>query len=278
MLKNTDLIIETITKYLPKTEDEWELVGFLNKKREIFAFGNDSKIIGRLFEVIAFDALNKTAQELGFELKESEKQTVYPDFYFIKQNNRKIAIDIKTTYRKSKRSKYNFTGGSFTSYMRNPTKNIAGNYSEYDAHYILGIVYDRETEPTIGKQTMSNLPSIIPAYKNIETFVQEKFRICGEKKGSGNTDNIGTIKANSTKPFIYGAGPFAWLGEEIFHDYWSNHPKYKDSEDTKESLFKDIPSYIEWKKKSDPKMGENIAERYKEYQLWISEKNKDNWV
>ncbi|MDU0403410.1 Type-2 restriction enzyme EcoRV [Lactococcus lactis] len=59
-----------------------------------------------------------------------------------------------------------------------------------------------------GKISLKDVETIIPAYKNIEVFVQEKFRICGDKKGSGNTDNIGTIKANSIEPFVFGAGPF----------------------------------------------------------------------
>ncbi|WP_332058404.1 type II restriction endonuclease, partial [Streptococcus canis] len=75
MLPYTDKIIETITKYLPKDENEWELVGFVNKKKEIYTFGSDSKIIGRLFEVIAFEALNNSAIELGYTLHESDQQT-----------------------------------------------------------------------------------------------------------------------------------------------------------------------------------------------------------
>lgn len=277
MLANRDLIIETITKYLPKNQHEWELVGFINKKQEIFAFGNDSKIIGRLFEVIAVDALLKAGEELGYRLYESTEQTVYPDFYFIKPDGRKVAVDIKTTYRKSLTAKYGFTGGSFTSYMRNGTKNIVGNYSDYDGHYILGVVYTREDNPSIGKQAFENLNDIIPAYKDIEMFVQEKFRICGDKKGSGNTDNIGTIKASTIKPFVYGAGPFAWLGEDVFHDYWTNHPKYKDSEEVKASLFNDLTSYIEWVNNNNPEKGAVLYEEYEAYKQWIIEKNTGNW-
>ncbi|WP_332058472.1 type II restriction endonuclease, partial [Streptococcus canis] len=243
MLPYTDKIIETITKYLPKDENEWELVGFVNKKKEIYTFGSDSKIIGRLFEVIAFEALNNSAIELGYTLHESDQQTVYPDFYFVKPNGRKIAVDIKTTYRRSEKAKFGFTGGSFTSFMRNGTKNIVGNYSDYDGHYILGVVYTRETNPTTGKVAFENLDSIIPAYKNIEIFVQEKYRICGDKKGSGNTDNIGTITSASIKPFVYGAGPFSILGKDTFHDYWVNHPRYTDSKEKKQSLYNNIDTY-----------------------------------
>ena len=71
MTPYTDKIIDTIAKYLPKNENEWELVGFINKKKEIYTFGSDSKIIGRLFEVIAFEALQRSANELGYTLHES---------------------------------------------------------------------------------------------------------------------------------------------------------------------------------------------------------------
>lgn len=59
--------------------------------------------------------------------------------------------------------------------MRNGTKNIVGNYSDYDAHYMLEVVYTLEENPTTGKVDFENLNTIVPAYKHIEVFVQEKF-------------------------------------------------------------------------------------------------------
>lgn len=265
MIKYTDKIIETITKYLPKNENEWELVGFINKKKEIYTFSNDSKILGRLFEVIVFETLSNSAIELSYRLYESNQQTVYPDFYFVKPNGRKIAIDVKTTYRRSGNTKFGFTGGSFTSFMRNGTKNIVGNYSDYDAHYILGVVYTREPHPTIGKVDFESLNSIIPCYNNIEAFIQEKYRICGDKKGSGNTDNIGTITSTSIEPFIYGAGPFSILGQDVFHDYWVNYPRYIDSEDKKQSLYNNIETYIEWVSKTDYLKSIELKQLYSDY-------------
>lgn len=274
----SDIIIETISKYLPKSEDEWELVGFINKDKEIFAFGNDSKIIGRLFEVIATDALIKASKELGYGLGETAEQTVYPDFYFIKPSGKRIAIDIKTTYRKFNRNggvaKFGFTGGSFTSFMRNGTKNIDGHYDDYDGHYIIGVLYSRENNPTIGKTSLENLEKIIPAYKHPEVFIQEKYRICGEKKGSGNTDNIGTIKSNSMAPFIFGAGPFAFMGPDAFHHYWTNHPRYRDSEETKKSLYNSIDGYIKWLRetKMEVSLANEYEQKYNEYLSFIKEK------
>ena len=37
----SDIIIETISKYLPKSEDEWELVGFINKEKESVSWGKE---------------------------------------------------------------------------------------------------------------------------------------------------------------------------------------------------------------------------------------------
>lgn len=275
---HSDVIIETINKYLPKGDDEWELVGFINKDKEIFAFGNDSKIIGRLFEVIATDALLKASEELGYKLEETVEQTVYPDFYFIKPNGRRIAIDIKTTYRKfysnGNVAKFSFTGGSFTSFMRNGTKNIAGHYKDYDSHYIIGVLYSREENPTVGKTTLNNLHKIIPAYKRPEVFIQEKYRICGDKKGSGNTDNIGTIKSSSIEPFVFGAGPFAFMGPDAFHQYWTNHPRYKDSDAKKKSLYNDINGYIKWLRniKDESTLADQYQNKYNEYLSFIKQR------
>ncbi|MFW5446230.1 type II restriction endonuclease [Aerococcus urinaeequi] len=263
--RHSDKIIETIYKYLPRTQKEWELVGFVNKDNDVYTFGNDSKIIGRLFEVMTYETMYKAAEELGYELHESTKQTVYPDYYFLTQDNKKIAIDIKTTYQNTPKSKFGFTGGSFTSFLRNGTKNIVGHYDDYIAHYILGIVYVRELEPTLGRVNIHKRKEIIPAYKDVQFFIQEKYRICGDKKGSGNTDNIGTIKANNIKPFEYGAGPFSYLGEDIFNDYWKNHPKYTDSKDVATSLYRDLPTYFDWLEKSDREKANNLKEKYQEY-------------
>ncbi|EDO1223662.1 restriction endonuclease [Listeria innocua] len=278
MEHHTDTIIETILKHLPKDEKEWELVGFINKDKEIYPFGNDSKIIGRLFEVVAENAMFKASQELGFELHAPKMQTVYPDFFLVKPNGKKIAIDVKTTYRvrnsQGNVKRFSFTGGSFTSYMRNGTKNIEGNYSEYDNHYILGILYTREISPTIGKQTLDNLQNITPSYHSPEVFIQEKYRIVGDKKGSGNTDNIGTIKSNTIEAFRYGAGPFAFLGKKAFNLYWTNHPLYKDSSETKQSLFSDIPSFILWLRATNNDLADEYEQKYHEY---IEFRNSKGW-
>ena len=136
----------------------------------------------------------------------------------------------------------------------------------------MGILYTREEKYTKEIINFIDIDKAVPAYRDIDVFVQEKFRICGDKKGSGNTDNIGTIKANTLEPFIYGAGPFAMLGEEIYHEYWKNHPKYKDSKKVKDSLYDDLDGYISWVAKADKERAKLLRNQYEKYKLWYKEK------
>ena len=138
-------VIDTIYQELPTNADAWKVLGFLNQNNNIMAFGSDSKIIGRLFEVVITPYLKKVAKKLNCTLGESTRQTVYPDFWLKQTNGRLIAIDIKSTYRKITKkgevSKFNFTLGAYSSFLRNGTKNIHDSYANYDFHIIIGFVY-----------------------------------------------------------------------------------------------------------------------------------------
>lgn len=96
-MPTTQDVIDAIKKSLPDDQALWSVLGFINPRKQILAFGDDSKIIGRLFEVVVEPYLQQVANELGFELGLSEQQTVYPDFWFIKPDHRLIAVDIKST-------------------------------------------------------------------------------------------------------------------------------------------------------------------------------------
>ena len=79
-------------------------------------------------------------------LAEPEKQNHYPDFTLMRgeADEEKIALDVKTTYRK-RGPRFDYTLGSYTSYIRPETesKNIHYPYSEYREHWIIGFVYNR---------------------------------------------------------------------------------------------------------------------------------------
>lgn len=279
--KNTkDTIIETITKHMPHSQASWEVLGLLNRRKEVLAFGNDSKIIGRVFEIVIEPVLAKVAEELGFELGQSEEQTVYPDFWFKKSNGRYIGIDVKSTYRKYKKdgslSPFNFTLGAYSSFMRNGTKNIYGNYSDYDSHYIIGFLYSRNGDATNGVTTLDKADSIMTAYKDVEFFIQEKYKIGGQKKGSGNTNNIATFKSNNIKDFKNGLSYFTYLGEDVFNDYWKHYPLYTDTYTIKESLYTDLESYFEWlKNNGNEKRGSDLMHIYNE---WLKEFGRPNSI
>ena len=224
-----DLFINTF--YEEAKNLNFNVKGLITQDNEIISLGSDSKLIGRIFELLSKEILNKICEKFNYRLEETELQTVYPDFTIHIPDGKKIAVDIKTTYRRytsdGRVSKYGFTLGSYASFLRNNTKNIAYPYSEYTKHYVIGFIYDRNELSEPGKKYKIDSTNIELPYKNTEFFIQEKYKIAGEKPGSGNTENIGSVLANNIKVFKEGFGPFAIFGNNIFEDYWRGYPKYR---------------------------------------------------
>lgn len=59
--------------------------------------------------------------------------------------------------------------------------------------------------------------------RDFQFFVAEKWKIASDKRGSGNTANIGSI--NNIEDILYENGMFSKLGESWFDDYWMNYNK-----------------------------------------------------
>ena len=171
--------------------------------------------------------------------KTNEIQNTYPDFTIHTNDNKRIALDIKTTYRSYNKNNtlqsMAFTLGAYGSFLRNNTKNIVYPYDTYSGHYVIGFVYDR-------------IPDEDCPYSNVQYFIQEKHKIAGDKPGSGNTENIGSIKTTNFLDFVHGTGPFSKLGIEVFEDYWRNYPKYR----SKEKSYTNLNEYFQTKKKKQP--------------------------
>lgn len=265
-------IKKTILKYLPLiASNQKQILGFINSDNEIYPTGLDSKIIGRLFEVVSQPVLLKVAEQLNLELHSSLKQTLYPDFWLScpdSPNNNRIAIDIKSTYRKKNSkgeftNKYKFTLGSYTSFLRNGTKNICGSYSMYKYHLILGFIYSRNDNVKPDIVPISKKDTISPSVFNIQSFIAEKYKISGEKPGSGNTANIGSVNSN-LKNFNSEKGPFSFLGNDTFEDYWKHYPTPSERAN-KTSLYTDIQGYIDWTTKKDSKKAEQLQNKYNLY-------------
>lgn len=214
----------------------FDIFGILDKNNKIRTLGTDSKIISRIFEMFTQPILEEIAWEHNLILKTPQKQTLYPDFILMthEDSNAKIAIDVKTTY---EQTPLKFTLGSYGSYMRNNTKNIEYKYTDYIKHYVIGFVYKRNDAAQESRiYDYSDSKNIICPYSDVKYFIQEKYRIAGDKPGSGNTENIGSISTKNFDDFVFGRGPFSQLGPDIFDIYWKYYPKYRSTNKNYSSL------------------------------------------
>lgn len=236
-------IIDLFYKYINTTN--LNIYGILDCNNILHSLGTDSKIIGRIFEILSQPILEKIAKEKDLTLETPSSQTEYPDFIMIDKKNppKKVAIDIKTTYITDTNKQIKFTLGSFASYMRNNTKNIKYKYTDYAFHYVIGYIYKRNNaaqESATFQYIDKN--NVVCPYKEVKYFMQEKYKIAGDKPGSGNTENIGSISTSNFSTFKDGTGPFACLGKDIYNLYWKYYPKYR----AKEKEYTNLEEFIEW--------------------------------
>ena len=164
----------------------------------IFPLGSDTKVLGTVFELLSRKEVYEVANKEKLLIKEASRQNFYPDFTIMRSETdlEKIALDIKTTYISKKNQKFKFTLGSYTSFLRNPTKNIEYNYKEYKEHWVLGFVYQRDTSKISASHIWhpyEKRERIKPAYSNVDLFFRQKWEIASDSAGSGNTANIGSI-------------------------------------------------------------------------------------
>ena len=210
------------------TNGEWNIKGFIDIFRNVYAFSSDSKVISKILEIHLLPELLRLGNITGYDIEPAEKQNWYPDFTFICRNNTdiKFAVDIKTTYKDEKHEGFcnGFTLGSHGEYFadRSSTKNIQYPYSFYSGHFCLGIIYSRNiftsyNEKIYSVNEIEKIPSVI---KDFIFFAAEKWKIASDKPGSGNTANIGSVQY--INDILNGNGVFAEAGEELFDDYWVN--------------------------------------------------------
>lgn len=266
--------IQKFNQKLDEKNISWDVKGLLRDENTIITLGSDSKLIGRIFELITHQLLEEIAVENGYILEPSQSQTVYPDYTFIKKDKNgkvldddKIAVDIKTTYRQYKKDgsskNIGFTLGAYGSFIRNGTKNIAYPYSQYNSHFVICFIYDRNDDASEGKQvSMKEINTLKTPYSNVTVFVQEKYLIVGDKPGSGNTENIGSFKTDDVVQLINGNGPFKYLGEEVYLDYWRNYPRHKEEN----KHYTSLKEYFNWL----DDQGLDTEELRKKYKEWKS--------
>ena len=180
----------------------YEVCGIVDRERRVYPLGSDTKVLSTVFELIARPVIFQLAEERGLQVVEPASQNHYPDFTLLKNNadHDKIAIDVKTTYRKPN-GMFTYTLGGYTSFIRkgNEGKNIVFPFNQYAAHWVIGFVYDRvATKKSADSHIfdVSDLQKIPLAFANVAFFIQEKWRISSDRAGSGNTTNIGSITAD----------------------------------------------------------------------------------
>ena len=230
--------------------DDWVVKGFIDVYRNIYTISVDTKVVSKIIELMLFPVISQFASEHGYRIVLSEHQNYYPDITFIMPDETKIALDLKSTYRKSKETANGFTLGAFTGYFRQRklTKNITFPYEQYTAHFVLGVIYSRSSELVDEKRvcTLGDLQNIVSVVRNFTFLLQEKWRIASDRPGSGNTKNIGSVK--NIRALVDGKGTFSSYSEKVFDDYWRNYL----TNDMARAIDSDVPyrnleEYWEWR-------------------------------
>jgi hypothetical protein len=270
--------VKDLKKYVSTETGEWTVKGFIDVYKNIYTISSDTKIISKILEIHIFPEVLKFAEKNNYKLVLAEYQNWYPDLTIIDKDDVdiKFALDLKTTFRRNNKTA-GFTLGSHGAYFkeRDKSKNIQFPYNQYLGHYCLGIIYTRENfeddladtdiyqvqelqeEYEINKDpitdrrvtNVSMLKSITSVIKDFDFFAAEKWKIASDRRGSGNTANIGSI--NDIADLNAGNGVFSKLGEEWFDEYWMNYGTATMIKDGKTIKVSSLWDFLEFKGRKD---------------------------
>lgn len=239
--------------------DEWTIRGFIDVFKNIYTISADTKVVSKILELHLFPHFLSFAERIGYEIELATCQNWYPDLTFVNRENPniKFAVDLKTTYRDEDYPGFcnGFTLGSHGEYFvdRASTKNIQYPYGQYSGHFCLGIIYSRTELPKDAEFHVYSINDVglIPAViRNFTFFAEEKWRIAGDKGGSGNTANIGSIQY--IPDILNGNGVFSKAGEEYFDDYWANFGKMEIIDNTgKRKKLSSFSEYLRYRNLPD---------------------------
>ncbi len=271
-LERLQIFAQTLKDYVSTSDNQWTIKGFIDVFEKIYTISADTKIISKILEIHLFSKFLEFADQYNYEIILAEKQNWYPDVSFVAKDNSEIkfAVDLKTTYRLESNPAFcnGFTLGSHGEYFinRNSTKNIQFPYNQYLGHFCLGILYSRkaltylEEAKTYNRENLKEIPSVIGDF---EFFACEKWRIASDKRGSGNTANIGSI--TYIKDILNGNGTFAKLGEQWFDEYWINYGKIvvpdTITKTGKPRYITNLRDYLKFKGMDDSQIAENVILR-----------------
>jgi hypothetical protein len=243
----------SFAKAVATNEGEWIIKGFIDVYQRIYSISVDTKIVSKVLELLLFPMFVEFAQTHGLKIELCQHQNFYPDLTFTHAaSGNRFAVDIKSTYRESEAKVNGMTLGAFTGYFRNreSNKNTLYPYSQYAAHFVLGVIYSKcddvaDERKQFSLDDLSKIPSVI---KDFRFFAQPKFRIATARPGSGNTKNIGSVV--NIESLVSGSGPFSPLGEQVYDDYWM----FYLTRDMAEALrvkrpYMNLKTYLEYKQR-----------------------------
>lgn len=222
-------LLPRLSEAVMDSNGDWTLKGFIDVWKQILPMTSDTKVISKAFELATTPIIIAVMEQENFQVELATKQNAYPDITISDlKTTRRVALDLKSTYSpKGNPSKVNgFTLGAFTGCFRKrkEKKNIAYPYETYDAHLVLGVLYDRnDVHETSTSYTLDELHKIPSVAKNIQFLLQPKWRIAMDRPGSGNTKNIGSVL--NVDALTNGKGPFTKYphGKDVFDRYWMNY-------------------------------------------------------
>lgn len=252
-LQKLKTFTSTLSNEISK-DGEWTIRGFVDIFKNVYAISADTKVVSKILELHLFPHFLIFAKQTGFDIELADYQNWYPDLTFVskKDPSIKFAVDIKTTYRDEKNPNFcnGFTLGSHGGYFsdRTGTKNIQYPYRQYGGHFILGIIYSREVQnlsDELKSYSVDEIKKIPPVIKNFIFFAEEKWKIAGDKEGSGNTGNIGSIKC--IEDILAGRGVFSKADEKIFDDYWMNFGKITVSDNNGDKKKPTFAEYLRYR-------------------------------
>jgi len=273
-----DEFVIDLQSFVSTETGEWTVKGFIDIYKNIYTISSDTKIVSKILEIHIFPEILQFAEKNGYKIILAEHQNWYPDLTIMDKDNSdvKFALDLKTTFRRNSKTA-GFTLGSHGAYFkeRDKSKNIQFPYNKYLGHYCLGIIYTREdfdddladteiyqvqeleeeygenNDPIKDRQVtnVSNLKSITSVIKDFDFFAVEKWKIASDRRGSGNTANIGSI--NDIRDLKAGNGVFSKLGEEWFDEYWINYGTATMVKEGKTVKVSSIWDFLEFKGRKD---------------------------
>jgi len=238
---------------VPNSTD-WAVKGFIDHHKNIYSISTDTKVVSKIIELMIFPKFLEFAQRNDYTLELAPHQNYYPDITFVATDGKKYAVDLKSSYRITSTNINGMTLGAFTGYFRNRdyAKNTLYPYSEYEKHYVFGIIYSRneiDSDETTS-YTLDNFTEIESVVNEFDFFLQEKWKIATDKAGSGNTKNIGSEK--DIDKLKLGEGlfyrEFGDEGKKVFDNYWMNYENKDMSRKAgrDEPQFKNIETYKAW--------------------------------